>query len=134
MGDYFSNEIVQPCGQGYETEVTVMGYNHPLFLTVIYVQISIYWAAQFHAFLVPNLRSTIVQACLANGEAWLLVARAHAPCSVPQLGYTTDTEPSEKTPDPFPAHDTEINLCWGWLRDHQPRYKGNVHPTKESAS
>ena len=28
------NEIVQSCGKGYETEVTKMGSNYPLFLTV----------------------------------------------------------------------------------------------------
>ena len=34
MGEYFVNEIVQSCGKGYETEVTTMGYNYPLFFTV----------------------------------------------------------------------------------------------------
>ena len=34
MEEYFANEIVQSCGKGYETEVTKMGLNYPLFLTV----------------------------------------------------------------------------------------------------
>ena len=34
MEEYFANEIVQSCGKEYETEVTKMGSNYTLFLTV----------------------------------------------------------------------------------------------------